>query len=162
MFLNYSMPKPARFRATSSRDKVNVAPGIRAAIDPGTGTIALAASNRVDLTFAGFKGVPQWIELAIALSDSEWRSCRSIFMKFQASATQITVHPALRLGRGSGYHDFFSDEKQLVVEELSDYGNHFHLPPRWTEGSDWMDLHLFFTPREGHFTLHDLSLTGVR
>lgn len=162
MFLNYSLPEPGFFETTATKDSAVVAPGVRIAVEAQKAELRLVATDHVALSFDSFAPAPKWIEIAITLPDQGWRSCRQVFLRYRANGSGIKIRPALRMGRDGGFQDHFAAEEHRVAEEVGNFTSVFHMPPRWTRTALWMDLHLFFTPEEGHFALHALDLTGVQ
>lgn len=167
MFVNYQFPDHKRFAPASTTESLVLAPGIRIAIDPGKGEIdvregGLGEGGGLELGFTLAKLAPKWIELAIILPWEDWHACREIFLRYTALGSDIEVRPALRLGNAEGFKDLFSADAHLVREEIVEFATEFQIPPRWSKAATWMDLHLFFTPRDGIVGLRNLYLTGVR
>lgn len=162
MFVNYKIPKRENMEEAATTGTLVVATGVRIAIDPGKGELILKANAGFELDFVPSTPAPKWFELAISLPWEQWRNCREIFLRYKASGSEIEVQPALRLGNTNDFHDHFSKETHLVGEETTEYGAAFVVSPRLAKAATWMDLHLFFTPKEGRFGLLDLCVTGVR
>jgi len=163
MFINFKLPDLSSFKRVSTMDSAPVAPGARIGVDPDRGKIQLdAAPDHLSLAFTPYDPALRWIELAFVLDADLWRRCRQIFLRYRASGSDIRVTPSLRLGGDVHFNDLFSAESHLASDTVAEFGGEFRMPPRWTETAKWMDLHLFFDPTRGNFSLHDLSLTGVR
>lgn len=161
MFLNYSLPVPAIFTPVATNSRVEIAPGMRIALDPGKGQIRATVQDHLVLDLDWSDPVPDWSELALVLAP-EWRCCRQIFLRYRAAAEGPTIQLALRMGTDEGFIDHFSTVSHAPGAEPAEHVAEFTLPPRRTALAKWMDLHLFFGRTPGRIMFHGLSLTGLR
>lgn len=161
--INYRFPSPDAFAAVSTRDRADIGHHIHIALEENRGSIALEADKAFRLDFKPSSKAPRWSELGIALLDKGWLECRSIHVKYRASARQpFRVQAALRLHSDAGFHDHLARSPNEVDTTPQYFGADFALSPRLLEQVHACDLHLFFDNKANTMNLHDLVVTGFR
>lgn len=161
--INYRFPSPGEFAATSTRDRADIGHNVHIALEQNRGSISLEPDQLFRLIFTPASEAPRWSEMGIALPDEGWLECRSVHVKYRASARQpARVRVALRLHSEAGFHDHFAPEFNLVDATPRHFSADFALSPRLLEQVHACDLHLFFDNKANTMNLHDLVVTGFR
>lgn len=160
--LNYRFPVADAFTAASITNREDIGQHIHIAIEQDRGRIRLEADGLLRLIFEPSSQAPRWSELGIALADKAWLDCRSIHVKYCASAHKpARVRPALRLHGPEAFKDYFAPHPNDLGSIPEYFGADFTLSPRMMHQVHACDLHLFFDNAANILDLHDLVVTGL-
>ncbi|WP_208353902.1 hypothetical protein [Pseudaestuariivita rosea] len=164
VFLNYQLPDPASMIKTSAADKVGIAHGIHAALEPGHGKIQIDTRDHLLIKFTVSDPPSAWMELAIHLDGKQWTKCHRISLKYSAACPDGTaeIRPAMRMLYAEGFHDQFAESHDICTEDPTDFATDFLLSPRFMADAVGLALHLFFDPQDTRFQLFNLSMTGIK
>ncbi len=161
--LNYRFPPAGDFAAASTTGRADIGNHAHIALEENRGSITLETDRLFRLIFDSSAEPPRWSELGIALPDKGWLQCRSIHLKYRASAREpARVKAALRLHSTDGFHDHFADTPHDIGTVATFFSADFTLSPRLLDQVHACDLHLFFDNRGNILDLHDLVVSGFR
>lgn len=161
--LNYRFPSAGEFTAVSTTRRADIGHHVHVALERDRGRITLETDGPFRLIFEPSSEAPRWSELGIALTDKGWLDCRSIHVKYRASARKPTqVRTALRLHGPEGFSDYFARLPNEVDRSPEHVSADFTLSPRLLEQVHAYNLYLFFDNTANVLDLHDLVVTGFR